>query len=222
MASKKSAQNPYQWPDGSWHSIPIEQEQAQAAAREQASHALMNYGRPGGPQSPAALPGFPGGPPAPAPAAQSPAATVPQPTDPNLAFQQLGAGLNIGLAGAEGTWQTGQLQRSSGFDASGNLVTGGQDYNPFSQATLLQDAWKRSKLGTSTGYAAQGQQNSGAYGRAQALNDTNYAQNFDALRTGTLAGYHSIGANQLGTYASNAAGLGAGQFQSLYKNVYGG
>lgn len=219
MASQKSAKYPYQWLDGSWHSEPWVQHQGQIAGNQQAQGALMNYGRSGGPQSPAALPGFPGGPPA--PAAQAPAPVVPLPPDPNLELAKLQAGMNIGLSGAEGAWQTGQLQRSSGFDASGNLVTGGADYNPFSQAMLLQDAYKHSKAGTNTGYAAQGQLYSGAYGRAQARNDTNYAQGFDALKTGALQGYHGIGTGQLQTYANNAIGGTGAEWQSLYKNVYG-
>jgi hypothetical protein len=166
--------------------------------------------------------------PAPSPAPRRPApaepslAPQPLPPDPGLEDARLSALRNIQLGAGESAWQQGQLQRDSGFDASGNLITAGADYNPFSQAMQLQDSWKQSKLGTTTGYAAQGQQNSGAYGRAQARNDRGYAMGYDALRTGTLAGYHGIQSGQLQTYASNALGAGSADFDSLYRRLYGG
>jgi hypothetical protein len=39
MADKKSSQNPYQWPNGSWHSIPWTQHQANLAAQQSAAQA---------------------------------------------------------------------------------------------------------------------------------------------------------------------------------------
>jgi hypothetical protein len=200
MAAKKSAQYPYQWPNGEWHSEPwsTHVSHQQPFAGVDTSHIGAIQG-----------------------SSLSAPAPAPQPFDPNLEIQKLQAGMNVGLSGAESAWQSGQLQRSSGFDASGNLVTAGKDFNPFSQAMLLQDSYKRSKAGTNTGYAAQGQLYSGAYGRAQNRNDLNYAQGYDALRTGTLQGYHGIGAGQLQTYANNTLGLSGDQFQSLRRNVYG-
>lgn len=149
-------------------------------------------------------------------------APQPIPPDPFLENSKLTANRNIALGTGEAAWQQGQLQRSSGFDASGNLVTSGADFSPFSQAMQLQDTYKASKLGTNTSYAGQGQLYSGAYGRAQLHNDTGYARSFDALKTGAQAGYHGIQSGLLGTYANNSLGTGTQSFESLLKQLYGG
>jgi hypothetical protein len=149
-------------------------------------------------------------------------AVQPEPFDPYLENQRITAIRNIGLGDAEAGWQQGQLQRNSGFDANGNLVTAGADFNPFSQAMLLQDEYKRGQTGTLNSYAAMGQYNSGAYGRAQGRQDRLYAQGYDALRTGTQAAYHGIQAGRLQNYASNSLGVSDADFAALRRNFYGG
>lgn len=152
----------------------------------------------------------------------APIVPTPQPEDPYLTLQRLQATNNVQLGDAESAWQQGQLQRSSGFDASGNLVTGGADFTPFSQAMQLQDAYHANQRGTTNSYAAQGQLYSGAYQNAQGIADKSYAQGYDALKTSALQGYHGIQAGRLSNYGSNAGGTGAADFQSLYKQLYPG
>lgn len=151
----------------------------------------------------------------------TPLAPAPLPPDPYLQNSILTANRNIGLGDAESTWQQGQLQRSSGFDANGNVITSGADFNPYSQAMQLQDNWHTAQRGTTNSLASQGQLYSGAMANAQGYNDKNYAQGFDALKTQTLGGYHGIQANRLGTYASNSIGTNSAGFDSIYKSVYG-
>jgi hypothetical protein len=160
---------------------------------------------------------------APAPAGLPPGAVGPQPEpfDPNVEQARLSAIRNVNLGTGEAAWQQGQLQHDTGFDASGNLVTSGADFNPFSQAMLLQDEYARSKMGTSNSYAAQGQHNSGAYGRAQGRNDRVYAQGYDSLKTSALQGYHGVQAGLLGNSAGNALGVSDADFAALRRNVYG-
>lgn len=139
-----------------------------------------------------------------------------QPFDPYLASTTLAAQRNVGLADADAAWAQGQLQRSSGFDAAGNLVAAGtKDFNPFSQAQLLQDEYRRSQAGTLNSYAAMGQYNSGAYGRARERDSRLYAQGYDQLKTGTLGGYRDISRQRLGTYADNSIGVDAASYDAL-------
>lgn len=148
---------------------------------------------------------------------------APQPVDPYQQIQQLQATQNIGLSDADSAYQTGQLARSSGFDAAGNLIQqGATAFNPYSQAMLLQDQFKRDQAGSMNSYAAQGQFNSGAYGRAKERDARTYAQGYDALKTAAGQGYHGIQQGRLSTYANNAGGTGTSSFDSLYKSVYPG
>jgi hypothetical protein len=147
----------------------------------------------------------------------------PQPPDPYLALQTLQANQNVQLGDADAAYQQGQLGRSSGFDAAGNLIQqGSAAFSPYSQAMLLQDQFKRNQAGTANSYAAQGQYNSGAYGRAKERDSRLYGQDYDALKTSAQQGYHGINQGRLSTYANNALGTGQASFQSLYKNVYPG
>jgi hypothetical protein len=237
MAAKKSKQYPYQWPDGSWHSDTWAQhvKNLQASATVNGLNPVVASGGAAlgawnaGVAAQNAVGGFPlpGGLGTAPVAVPAPTAAVggdgaqPQPEDPFLASQRLAATNNIKLGDAESAWQQGQLQRQSGFDATGNLVTSGADYNPFSQAMQLQDSWHANKLGTTNSLAAQGQLYSGAMVNAQGAADKGYAQGYDALRTGTLGGYHGIQAGRLSNYASNTLGTGSADFTSLYKQLYG-
>lgn len=195
------------------------QKAAEAFAKaqgQQGSQAALSLAKAQGPAGPAK--GVDRIPPVGAPVGP---AVLPETPDPYLENAKLTAGRNIGLSDADSAWQRGQLQRSSGFDASGNLITSGADFNPFSQAMILQDEYKHSQAGTSNSYAAMGQYNSGAYGRAQAHNDTGYAQGYDALKTGTLTGYHGIDSGQLTTYANNSLGVSDEAFNALRRRIYG-
>jgi hypothetical protein len=136
----------------------------------------------------------------------------PQPPDPYLAFQTLQANQNITLGDADASYQQGELGRSSGFDATGNLIQqGSAAFSPYSQAMLLQDQFKRNQAGTQNSYAAQGQYNSGAYGRAKERDSRLYGQDYDALKTSAQQGYHGINQGRLSTYANNALGTGQGR-----------
>lgn len=147
---------------------------------------------------------------------------APLPVDPYLELQKLQATQNTQLSDADAAYDTGTLARSSGFDANGNLIQqGAAAFNPYSQAMLLQDQYKRNQSGTSNSYAAMGQFNSGAYGRAKEHDARLYGQDFDALKTSAQQGYHGIDRSRLGTYASNAGGVGSSSFESLLKSVYG-
>lgn len=154
---------------------------------------------------------------APQPFTPAPAPPMPQPFDANQELARLQASMNIGLSDAEGTYQTGRTGYQTGYNAAG-----ARDFsNPYSQAQLLEDEYKRSLSGTTNSYAAQGQLNSGAKGRALARDDRLYAQSSAGLRDQAADTYHSIGAGRLQTYASNAAGVNSGAFDSLRRSVYG-
>jgi hypothetical protein len=225
----------YKWPDGSkGHSIPWDQHIAnlEAAGRSVVSMLPSVTTQTAPPQDPSTLalnqprlgslaPALPAAVPSPTAAAGGDG-TQPQPVDPFLESQRLAATNNIQLGDAESAWQQGQLQRQSGFDATGNLVSSGADFNPFSQAMQLQDAYHANRLGNTNSYAAQGQLYSGALQNAQGAADKSYAQGYDALKTSTLGGYHGLQAGRLGNYASNTLGTGSADFASLYKQLYGG
>jgi hypothetical protein len=244
MAASKSKQNPNKWPDGTYHSIPWT-ETRQYLDQNRASYAKPGEVKVAGPSGFVPLLGGgaaqgnevkiaasdgtyipvnewdfnkPAG--GSGAAAGSGDTTKQQPFDPNLELQRLQANQNIALGDAAAAWQTGQLARSSGIDAAGNLITSGDAFSPFSQAMQYQDAFKAAKRGTLN--SAGNHLYSGAYGRAQNRNALNYARDFDALKTGTQAGYYGINRDRLGTYASNAQGTGTTDFQSLLKSVYGG
>ncbi len=224
MADKKSSTNKYQWPNGSWHSIPwakqIERLQAQAAAgvRDQGTGAqimaagaayykamgLPNPNAPGGDSDPN-RPGAGGD------------GVLPQPFDPSLEAQKQSAGWNIQLADADAGYQRGQTAYGTGYNADGSRNAA----NPYSQAQLLQDNWQRSKTGTDNSLAAAGQFYSGARANAQGRNDRLYSVDSDSLRRSAQDTYYGIGKGQLGTYASNTLGVTGGAYESLRKSVYG-
>lgn len=211
MAKERSSQNAYQWPDGSWHSnswVEHQQNLAAAAVKDQGPGAQMMaaggaYYKTTGIPDPNAKP---------APAA------APQPFDPTLEAAKQGATWNVQTAGAEGTYQKGQLAYNTGFNADGSVNSA----NPYSQATLLQDSYKRNVAGTDNSMASSGQLYSGARLNAQARNDRNYAQGYDALKRGTADQYHKVDYGTLQTYGQNALGVNDADYQALRRAIYGG
>lgn len=215
MASQKTAQNPYQWPDGSWHSVPWVQHQGQITGNQQAKTALMNYGRPGGPTSPAALPGFPGGPPVPAGAALATPASA-QPVDPSVENAAITANRNVAIGRGEAAYQQGNLGFDLGYNPGGTINTA----NPYSRAALLQLSHEHDLAGANTSYAAQGQLYSGAYGRAKAGADRNYGQAEAANRTAFQRGTHSIQTGLLNTFGNAGTGVSDADFAALLRASY--
>jgi hypothetical protein len=63
----------------------------------------------------------------------------------------------------------GSGEQNFGYDAQGNLITGGANYDPYSQAMVLQRNYDNTKRGTVNNYAAQGQLYSGALLNKQGL-----------------------------------------------------
>jgi hypothetical protein len=231
MAAKKSAQNPYQWPNGEWHSEPWAQHLGQIQGNAQAKNALMNYGRPGGPSSPADLPGFPGGPQEPfagvdtshigairgAPSADSPAST-PQPFDPALASTQIAANRGVAIGRSDAAYQQGNLGFDLGYNPDGTVNTA----NPYSRAALLQLSHEHDLAGANTSYAAQGQLYSGAYGRAKARADNGYAMNEAANRLAYQRGTHGIQTGLLNAAGNAGSAVSDADFNALLRQTYPG
>lgn len=220
MADKKSATNKYQWPNGSWHSIPwaqqIERLQAQAAA------AVKNQGT--GAQIMAAggayykAMGIPDPNADRAPIPDAAPTQLPQPFDPAFEAQKLGATWNVQTSDAEAAYQRGQTAYNTGYDATGARNTA----NPYAQAQLLEDSWRRSVMGSDNSMAAAGQYFSGARLNAQARNDREYAVGSDQLKRSAADTYHGIGRGQLQTYASNSLGTNNEGYAALKRSLYGG
>lgn len=216
MAAKKSAANPYQWADGTWHSIPAQQHadnvnggsvyvNGQRVTPEQYKAGVFLQGL----NASAAVQGTPGTP---------DLSPTPQPVDPAYEAQKLGAGFNIATADSESKYQKGETAWGTGYNADGSLNTS----NPYSQAMLLQDNYKRSITGTDNSMAANGQLYSGALLNAQAHNDRTYAESNSALKDQARGAYHGIDYGQLQTYGSNAAGTSSAGYSALNRSVYGG
>lgn len=134
-------------------------------------------------------------------ATAAPAAPI-QPPDPQYQTYLAQQGMNLGLSGADATYQRGNLGYETGYNAQG-----ARDYtNPYSAAALLEENYKRSKTGTMNSYASMGQQNSGAYGRMQGENARNLSIGSNQLQHGASNAYHGIDVNQ----AQNAINYGGG------------
>lgn len=214
MADKKSAKYPFQWADGTWHSISQQQHQFNLAAANrqpvQDSSALLSPTGGAttmkGTQAPFAL----GTDQAPPP--------TPQPFDPQAELARITAGRNVALGNAESAYQQGNLTFDYGYNADGSQNTA----NPYSRAAMLRQAYDASRLGTTNSLAAQGQLYSGAMANAQGRNDRNYAQGEAAGRLAFTRSLHGIQSGKLANYAGNAAGVGAEDFNALLRATYGG
>jgi hypothetical protein len=214
MAAKKSAQNPYQWTDGTWHSIPASQHESnqnggsvyvngQRVTPEQYKAGVFLQGL----NASAAVQGTPGTP------EMSP---TPQPVDPAFEAQKLGAGFNISTADGEAKYQKGETAWGTGYNADGSLNTS----NPYSQAMLLQDNYKRAQAGVAN--SSSSALYSGARANQGAIADRHYAESNSALKDSTRQAYHGIDYGQLQTYGSNAAGTSSAGYNALRSSVYGG
>lgn len=203
MASQRSAQNPYQWADGSWHSISQARHDQNEAAKNPNTPNLGQIAAGGGLQQ--------------AQAAQA-APPAPQPFDPALEAQKLTAGRNIALGNAESAYQTGNLNFDYGYNPDGTLNTA----NPYSRAALYQLGYENQKRGTTNSMAAQGQLYSGAIGNQRNTDARGYAINEANNRLAYQRAQHDVQSNRLGTYANNAIGVGSGDFDSLLKATYPG
>lgn len=214
MADKKSSANPYQWPDGTWHSITA----AQHASNQQGGSVYVNGQRVTpeqyqagvflqGLNGSAAVQGTPGVP------DMSP---TPQPVDPAYEAQKLGAGFNIATAGAEAGYQKGETAWGTGINADGSLNTS----NPYSQAMLLQDNYKRGVAGANNSSSTS--LYSGARVNQHAIVDRHYAEGSSALKDQARGAYHGIDYGQLQAYGSNAAGTSSAGYNALRTSVYGG
>lgn len=202
MAAKKSAQYPYQWPDGTWHSKSWTAEQiARAGTPPQTTF------------SPPTAPTVVGAPPK---GSANPAQPAAMPVDPNAELQRIGAGRNVALSNAEAAYQTGQASTSYGYKldpATGKYVVDAS--NPYSEAMRLQDTYKSNQLGTNNSMAAAGQLYSGARLNQQGINDRQYAQADYGLRQGFANTLHGIQFGQGQTYAANAGAVSDADFQNL-------
>lgn len=148
----------------------------------------------------------------------APPPVTPQPFDPALEAQRLGATWNVQLADSEAGFQRGETAWGSGYNADGSLNSS----NPYSQAMLLQDSYKRGVAGTNNSMAAQGQLYSGARLNAQAHNDRVYAEQSSAQKDTARQAYHGIDYGRLSTYGQNSLGVSGADYDALRRAVYGG
>lgn len=87
-------------------------------------------------------------------------------------------------------YQAGSGEQSFGYDASGNLITSGANYNPFSQAAVLQRNYDNTKRGSINSYAAQGQLYSGALKNKQSTDAYNFDVSDDRLKRAAQDYFH--------------------------------
>lgn len=212
MASGKNAKNPYQWPDGTWHSttwVTHQQNLAAAAVKDKGPGAQLiaagdAYYKTTGIPNPNA--------------AAATAPTPPQPVDPALESARLIGNRNVAIGKGNAAYDTGNL----GFDAGYNPDGTPNMANPYSRAALLMLDHEHQRAGTMNSLAAAGQYNTGAYGRAQNRNDRNYAMGEAANRLGYQRGIHSIQTGQLNTFANAGTGVSDTDFQALLRATYPG
>lgn len=152
------------------------------------------------------------------PGTPGPPPVTPQPVDPALEAQRLGAQWSQQTAAGEAKYQRGETAWGLGYNADGSLNSS----NPYSQAMLLQDEYKRSVTGTNNSLAAAGQYSSGARLNAQARNDRLYSQGSSALRDQARQSYHAADYGQLSSYGQNALGVSGADYDALRRVVYGG
>jgi hypothetical protein len=88
-------------------------------------------------------------------------------------------------------YRQGSGEQNFGYDAQGNLITGGANYDPYSQAMVLQRNYDNTKRGTVNNYAAQGQLYSGALLNKQSSDAYNYNVADDQLKRGASDYYHA-------------------------------
>lgn len=106
-------------------------------------------------------------------------------------------------------------EQNFGFDIYGNAIRPDQaNYNPYSQANILQRNYDIAKRGTTNSYAAQGQLYSGALKNAQATNTYNYNRASDALQRGSLDYYHGLTSN-----LQNASQSAASSYAQLIQDA---
>jgi hypothetical protein len=227
MADKKSKTNPYQWPNGQWHSIPWSQEQQRQAAKPQfvgyspEQINTLNQIIPGG-TGVQGVPGVtdtPGGGFTPAQfQAALPPAPTPQPVDPALLNAQLVANRNVAISKGQAAYDTGNLGFDYGYNPDGSVNTA----NPYSRAALYQLGYENSTRGTTNSYAAQGQLYSGALQNAQGENQRQYAMNEAGNRLAYQRGLHGIQTGQVNTAANAGTGVSDADFQALLRATYPG
>lgn len=213
MATAKSAQNPYQWPDGSWHSIPAAQHQA-----DQASAPVNGWNpqwllanAPTGTVIPGA--GTATGPPA--------TGTTPQPYDPSTDEAAITGGRNIALGNADAAYQQDNLNFDYGYrvdPTTGQLVADAS--NPYSRAAMYQLAHDNSARGNTNSFAAQGQLYSGALTNAQSLNDQALTRNDAANKLAYQRATHGVQTGQLTTAANAGTAVSGTDFNALLKATY--
>jgi hypothetical protein len=212
MANIKSKQNPYFWPDGSWHSISYSQHQINLAKGHTGpvGDAALNSVASSVAEQPA--------PPTPTPVEPGPVAPTPQPIDPALLNAQLIGNRNVAVSKGESAYQLGNL----GFDYGLNPDDTVNTANPYSRAALYQLAHERQRLGNTNSYAAQGQLYSGALQNAQGESDRLYGINDATNRLAYQRAVHGVQTGQLGVVANAGTGVSDTDFQALLKATYPG
>lgn len=100
----------------------------------------------------------------------------------------------VGHAQGYHDYQVGSGAQNFGYDQYGRLIdtSNNPNYNPYSQANILQRNYDNTKRGTVNNYAAQGQLYSGALKNAQADNAYNYNVADDRLKRGASDYYRGI------------------------------
>lgn len=134
------------------------------------------------------------------------------PLDPTFEADLATANRNRAVAGAEATYQTGQINQEYGIT---------DHSNPYSRAALLEEQYKRSKAGTVNSYASAGQLNSGAYQRMQGENDRNYSIGSDQLARQYQNSIHNVQYGQAQTIANSGSGVDDAAFQALLRAIRG-
>lgn len=209
MARKQSAQNPYRWSNGSYHSRPERKPKAGLSAAKPPQQSTQVF-KPGS----STLPGGgiqTGGAPKPGLVAKNPAPTLP--LDPAYAQTVISNQRNLGIANADYAYNVGQLRQQFGLE----------DFsNPFSEAALLREKYLNNQRGTTNSYASAGQLYSGAYNRAKATNTHNYAIADDAMRRQYADLQHQLQRGMLQANADYGTNITAADWQRLISQFGGG
>jgi hypothetical protein len=192
VASKRSAQNPFQWSNGTWHSRPEGKEHRSTYTPPKAPGPAKLT--PAGPQYDPA---------------QQPAIL---PLDPAAEAARVAGQRNLGISEADAVYDTGQIENEYGL--------GLDKSNPYSRARLLEESYKRSQRGTLN--SAGNQLYSGAYQRMQGENTRNYSMGYDQLSRDYGNQLRNVQRGRLQSYANYGTGMDQAEWERLLRAYTGG
>lgn len=112
-------------------------------------------------------------------------------------------------AQTEHDYQLGRGGQNFGYDSTGALISdpNNPNYNPFSQAAVLQHYYDNQKRGTTNSYAAQGQLYSGALVNKRNSDQYGYNKSSDSIQRGAQDFYHGNDRSLQGTLDNSGLSL---------------